>query len=125
MVKVTPYHTTWAGAHLIQRLGFLTAVLAQLLLLHFVLPYFDLNFLPKLDHSFQIVERTKFQESFRYKASYDIFLVGLFFLQHSIMSRKGFKETMNTLTGSQYYFLEKPLFILMSAFIQIYMVLKY
>lgn len=42
-----------------------------------------------------------------------------------IMSRKGFKQFANALTKNQYYYLEKPIFILSSAILQIYMILKW
>ena len=100
MAVTVPYNITWALAHVIQRIGFLIAVLSQILLLHFMVPYFDLKVFPKIDNNpdLYLLERTKFQETFTYKASYDMMLLGLFFLLHTTMARKNFKDYMTNMT---------------------------
>jgi hypothetical protein len=82
MKFVKPTKTVWGLTHLIQKLGFMTAVLSQLLLLHFVMPYFDIKVLPKIDHNpfIYFKERDFLKETFTYKMTYDAMLFGLFFL---------------------------------------------
>ena len=79
---VRPTKTIWGLAHLIQKLGFMTAVLSQALLLHFVMPYLDFKVLPKIDHNpyVYLKERDYVKETFTYKMTYDALLFGLFFL---------------------------------------------
>jgi hypothetical protein len=81
MKFVKPTKTVWTLTHLLQKLGFMTAVLSQMLLLHFVMPYFDLKFLPKIDHNpfIYFKERDVLKETFTYKMTYDAMLFGLFF----------------------------------------------
>jgi len=59
----------------------LLAVFSQLLLLHFVLPFWDFKILPKIDHNPFLYfkgEKTIFQESTAYKIAYDTLLFGGF-----------------------------------------------
>ncbi len=78
-----------------------------MILLHFVMPYLDFKVLPKIDHNpyLMFAERDNLKDTFTYKMTYDTLLFGLFFLQHLVMARPGFKQWMNELTNNQYNFL--------------------
>lgn len=41
------------------------------------------------------------------------------------MARPGFKEWMNELTNDQYFFLERPIYILSSALLELYILFKF
>jgi len=99
-----------------------------LLLLHFVVPFWDFRILPKIDHNpflFLQGEKTSFQETTAYKIAYDVLLFCGFVVQHLAMSTPTFKSSMNQMTQNQYWFVERPAFILASALMEIYYIFKF
>ena len=130
MTFVRPTKTVWGLTHLIQKLGFITAVFSQLILLHFLMPFLDFKVLPKIDHNpylalLQEKGGDRLKETFTYKMTYDTLLFGIFFLQHIIMARPSFKQWMNELTNNQYYYLERPIYILSSGMCELYVLFKF
>ena len=54
-----------------------------------------------------------------------MFLVLLIIFQHSVMARKSFKDALNRITANQYYYLDKPLYVLTSALVTLYFVYNF
>jgi hypothetical protein len=92
------------------------------------MPYLDFKVLPKIDHNPYLPflqEKNMLKETFTYKMTHDTLLFGIFFLPHIIMARSSFKKWMNELTNNQYYYLERPIYILSSAMLELYVLFKF
>eukprot|EP00347_Sterkiella_histriomuscorum_P001556 403371582 len=87
----------------------------------FVNPFFLTNRFPHVDQlepetvlPVQPQESTK--TNFYYRLTFNVGLITLFWLQHSIMAREYFKESMASITNGQYRYLDRPIFLIFGSF---------
>ena len=80
MPFVKPNYITWNAAFLLQRAGFVISIIAQLHLIIFVYPYFNLGLFPRIDSNPYISLIDTIKESAFDKMIYDFFLMSIFFV---------------------------------------------
>lgn len=119
-IFVRPSALVWYTADLVQKLGYLLSLTS---LLHYTLflfsPFIKVPFLNQSDspvnHFFKLPSNQYDFDPIAMKVLFNSTLVAAFWLQHSIMARQRFKDTMNWLGGNLYHFYEKGAYQSLSA----------
>ena len=102
MPFVRPNYLVWTATNILQKVGFLIAMAAEIHFVLFFIPFIDLKIIPTVDNNpyENMANRTKAHDTFAYKLGFNLFLMSLFFVQHWIMARLTFKNFMNAITAN-------------------------